>query len=84
MNRCSFCKKCIKIQKEKMEVCAHFFGVVCYNKYRKTPPIHYIVFATPHKRNTFSKKKTAIEAVFFLPFILEEAAVKKGRCQIDL
>jgi len=20
------------------------------------PPIHYIVFATPHKRNTFSKK----------------------------
>ena len=29
------------------------------------PPIHYIVFATPHKRNTFSKKDGR-SAVFFL------------------
>ena len=38
------------------EVCAHGFEKICYIKYRKNPPIHYIVFATPIRRNTFSKK----------------------------
>ena len=42
-----------------MHVCAHFFLRLCYYN-RRNPPIHYIVFATPHKkRNTFSKKRSA-------------------------
>ena len=30
-----------------------------------TPPIHYIVFAIPHKKEIPSLKRTAVKAVFF-------------------
>ena len=30
------------------------------------PPIHYIVFATPHKKKYLLQKKTAYSAVFLL------------------
>ena len=42
-----------------------FRGDAWYYNNRKNPPIHYIVFATPHKNEIPSPKKTAYPAVFF-------------------
>ena len=58
-------KKCIKKSLKFCEVCAHFFMDSCYNIHRKNPPIHYIVFATPHKKKYLLQKKAALSAVFF-------------------
>ena len=41
---------------EFCELCAHFLVDTWYYKYRKNPPIHYIVFATPHKKKYLLQK----------------------------
>ena len=49
-NRTSFFMfrgKCTKTEDRICELCAHFFDTLCYYN-RRNPPIHYIVFATPH------------------------------------
>ena len=58
-----------------IEVWAHFRRDLCYLKYRKTP-IHYIVFATPHKRIPSPKEKgQRSSAVLFL-------YVEKSNCPV--
>ena len=47
-----FTKKCAKF----CEVCAHFSLASWYYINRKNPPIHYIVFATPHKKKYLLQK----------------------------
>ena len=54
-------KKCA----EFCEVCAHFSLAPWYYINRKNPPIHYIVFATPHKKKIPSPKKTALSRCLF-------------------
>ena len=39
------------------EICAHLFVDPWYYIYRKNPPIHYIVFATPHKKKYLLQKR---------------------------
>jgi len=56
-----YTKKCAKF----CEVCAHFSLASWYYINRKNPPIHYIVFATPHKRNTFSKRASVPRWLFY-------------------
>ena len=51
--------KCTKKYIEFCELCAHFLVDTWYYKYRKNPPIHYIVFATPHKKKYLLQKKAA-------------------------
>ena len=46
--------KCIKEKRQKSKTLCTLLRILCYYN-RRNPPIHYIVFATPHKkRNTFS------------------------------
>ena len=47
------------------EVCAHFLVDTWYYIHRKNPPIHYIVFATPHKKKYLLQKRQLLPAVFF-------------------
>ena len=49
-----YTKKCAKF----CEVCAHFSLASWYYINRKNPPIHYIVFATPHKKKYLLQRKT--------------------------
>ena len=56
-----------KSERHFYELCADFWRVWRYNKNRKNPPIHYIVFATP-KENTVLRKKTTSRLSFFLRF----------------
>ena len=49
--------------KSKMIFCkvyAHFCIDGCYNLHRKNPPIHYIVFATSHKKKYLLQKRQPI------------------------
>ncbi len=49
-----------------LNVCAHLSGFLCYITTRN-PPIHYIVFAIPHKRhNTFSGRRPVVPPAGFL------------------
>ena len=56
-----YTKKCAKF----CEVCAHFSLASWYYINRKNPPIHYIVFATPHKKKYLLQKRQLYPAVFF-------------------
>ena len=49
------------------ELCAHLFVDPWYYIYRKNPPIHYIVFATPHKKKYLLQKSQLIPLAFLLP-----------------
>ena len=51
-----YTKKCAKF----CEVCAHFSLASWYYINRKNPPIHYIVFATPHKKKYLLQKSQLI------------------------
>ena len=51
-----YTKKCAKF----CEVCAHFSLASWYYINRKNPPIHYIVFATPHKKKYLLQKRQPI------------------------
>ena len=48
------------------ELCADFLEIKAYNKKRKKPPIHYIVFATPKENTVLRKKESPRLAVFLL------------------
>ena len=53
------------------EVCAHLFVDPCYYIYRKNPPIHYIVFATPHKKKYLLQNSQLIPlAVLLCKFLV--------------
>ncbi len=54
-----------KKNSEFCEVCAHFWWDTWYYIHRKNPPIHYIVFATPHKKKYLLQKRQLLPAVFF-------------------
>ena len=56
-----YTKKCAKF----CEVCAHFSLASWYYINRKNPPIHYIVFATPHKKKYLLQKSQLIPLAFF-------------------
>ncbi len=58
------CAKCTKGYAKICKVCAHLIVAPTYNKHRKNPPIHYIIFTNPIVKIP-SPKKTAIVAVFF-------------------
>ena len=58
---------CKKMNK-KLHKKKPFSLATCYYNNCKNPPIHYIVFATPHKRNTFSKKDSFGCLFFFLAY----------------
>ena len=47
------------------EVCAHLFLGLCYYN-RRNPPIHYIVFATPHKTKYLLLKRPATPLAFLI------------------
>ena len=55
-----YTKKCAKF----CEVCAHFSLASWYYINRKNPPIHYIVFATPHKKKYLLQKSQLIPLAF--------------------
>ena len=57
-----YTKKCAKF----CEVCAHFSLASWYYINRKNPPIHYIVFATPHKKKYLLQKRQLIPLSFLL------------------
>lgn len=57
-----YTKKCAKF----CEVCAHFSLASWYYINRKNPPIHYIVFATPHKKKYLLQKSQLIPLAFLL------------------
>ena len=57
-----YTKKCAKF----CEVCAHFCVDPWYYINRKNPPIHYIVFATPHKKKYLLQKSQLIPLAFLL------------------
>ena len=59
--------KCTKKNIEFCELCAHFLVDTWYYKYRKNPPIHYIVFATPHKKKYLLQKRQLNQLPFLLP-----------------
>ena len=72
--KCVFCTKQLFIF---FNLCAHFSKLLCYYN-RRNPPIHYIVFATPHKkRNTFSLKRPVPRRVFLLTFLPSKLSPKK-------
>ena len=54
-----------KNQMEKNRDLCRLFEDVWYYNNCKNPPIHYIVFATPHKRNTFSKRASVPRWLFY-------------------
>ena len=56
-----YTKKCAKF----CEVCAHFSLASWYYINRKNPPIHYIVFATPHKKKYLLQKSQLIPLLFY-------------------
>ena len=56
-----YTKKCAKF----CEVCAHFSLASWYYINRKNPPIHYIVFATPHKKKYLLQKSQLIPLAFY-------------------
>ncbi len=58
-----YTKKCAKF----CEVCAHFSLASWYYINRKNPPIHYIVFATPHKKKYLLQKRQLNQLPFLLP-----------------
>ena len=58
-----YTKKCAKF----CEVCAHFSLASWYYINRKNPPIHYIVFATPHKKKYLLQKRQPNQLSFLLP-----------------
>ena len=53
---CLLYTSCTESSWKNYQFCAHLSVDRCYNNNRKNPPIHYIVFATPHSKNTFSQK----------------------------
>jgi len=55
---------CTKDGYDVCYICAHLSVARPYNKHRKNPPIHYIIFTNPIVKIP-SPKKTAIVAVFF-------------------
>ena len=57
-----YTKKCAKF----CEVCAHFSLASWYYINRKNPPIHYIVFATHHKKKYILPKSQLIPLAFLL------------------
>ena len=56
-----YTKKCAKF----CEVCAHFSLASWYYINRKNPPIHYIVFATPHKKKYLLQKASLSRWLFY-------------------
>ena len=50
---------------KKTQDCAHFFLMACYYNYCKNPPIHYIVFATPHKKKYLLQNSQSIDWLFY-------------------
>ena len=63
-----------------LNVCAHLSGFLCYITTRN-PPIHYIVFAIPHKRhNTFSGRKPVVPPAGFFLFHLCGQRAKVHAC----
>ena len=60
-----YTKKCAKF----CEVCAHFSLASWYYINRKNPPIHYIVFATPHKKKYLLQKKAADRRLPFFRYL---------------
>ena len=60
------CTNQTKSNDEICEVCAHFSGDAWYYNNRKNPPIHYIVFATPHKKKYLLQKRQLIPLSFLL------------------
>ena len=69
-----YTKKCAKF----CEVCAHFSLASWYYINRKNPPIHYIVFATPHKKKYLLQKRQLNQ----LPFLLSKNKDELRRKQI--
>ena len=69
--------KCTKSMCNFCEVCAHFLVDTWYYIHRKNPPIHYIIFATPHSKNTFSKKDDRAKGRLF--FTLQEIAFLQSK-----
>ena len=55
-----------KTRCEICELCAHFSVDAWYYIHRKNPPIHYIVFATPHKKKYLLQKRQLIPLSFLL------------------
>ena len=51
---------------KKKQVCAHFFEAPWYYNNCKNPPIHYIVFATPHKKKYLLQKRQSKDWRFYL------------------
>jgi hypothetical protein len=49
-----YCTNCTVLTLIYCEVCAHLIVRLWYYNNCKNPPIHYIVFAIPHSKNTFS------------------------------
>ena len=62
---------------EFCELCAHFLVDTWYYKYRKNPPIHYIVFATPHKKKYLLQKRRLTSCLFYCPKIKDELRRKQ-------
>ena len=58
--------KCIKTNTKFCEVYAHFWRESWYYNNCKNPPIHYIVFATPHKKKYLLQKRQLIPLSFLL------------------
>ena len=51
-----YCACCTKENTTFCKLCAHLLVERCYTMQCKNPPIHYIVFATPHKNEIPSPK----------------------------
>ena len=60
------CKKYSKNSFKKKQDCADFFGGSWYYNNCKNPPIHYIVFATPHKKKYLLQKRQSKDWRFYL------------------
>ena len=52
-----YCACCTKENTTFCKLCAHLLVERCYTMQCKNPPIHYIVFATPHKNEIPSPKE---------------------------
>ena len=80
-----YCIKCIEMEQKFCEVCAHFSGDAWYYNNRKNPPIHYIVFATPHKKKYLLQNSQSKDWLFYFREALDcgcvyQAGIKGNRC----
>ena len=65
---------CTKKYFKFCEICAHFFVLLCYYNNCKNPPIHYIVFATPHKKKyLLQKRQPSTSCLFYFVKIAYQA-----------